>query len=308
MDIEQVDVDLRDTVARMPSLDASKTINRRIAALALAIMPAARAAGVRVSTRRDGGAKVRVYEPAEKRTDAALLWIHGGGLVIGDPRQDEALVSGTAAELGMVVVSAHYRLAPEHPFPAGLDDTLAAWEWLQRHAAELGVDPGRIVVGGESAGGGLAASLVHRLHDAGAHPLAQWLFCPMLDDRTAADTTLDAVDHLVWNNVSNRFGWTSYLGQAPGGEVPPYAVPARRIDLAGLPPAWICVGDIELFHDEDVDYARRLESAGVQVTLDVTTGTPHGFENWARDSAPARALLARARTWLADRIGIEARA
>jgi acetyl esterase/lipase len=161
-------------------------------------------------------------------------------------------------------------------------------------------------VGGESAGGGLAASAVQRLHDAGAHPLGQWLFCPMLDDRTAARTELDDVGHFVWNNVSNRFGWSSYLGQAPGApEVAPYAVAARRGELSGLPPAWICVGDIELFHDEDVDYARRLEAAGVPVTLDVTSGTPHGFENWAADTAPARMLVRRARAWLGELVGVE---
>jgi acetyl esterase/lipase len=301
MDIQQVDVDLRDAAARMPATDPSKASMRRLAGLALTVMPVKRARGVRVRTVREGAVKVRVYEPAERRTDAALLWVHGGGLVIGNPRQDERLVSETAAALGMTVVSAYYRLAPEHPAPAALDDVVGAWHWLQRNAAALGVDPARVVVGGESAGGGLAASAVQRLHDAGAHPLGQWLFCPMLDDRTAARTELDAVDHLIWNNTANRFGWSSYLGHEPGrAELPPYAVAARRADLSGLPPAWICVGDIELFHDEDVDYARRLESAGVPVTLDVIAGAPHGFENWAADTAPARMLIARAQAWLAQ--------
>jgi acetyl esterase/lipase len=301
MDIQQVDVDLRDATARMPATDPSKASMRRLAGLALTVMPVKRARGVRVRTVREGAVKVRVYEPAERRTDAALLWVHGGGLVIGNPRQDERLVSETAAALGMTVVSAYYRLAPEHPAPAALDDVVGTWHWLQRNAAALGVDPARVVVGGESAGGGLAASAVQRLHDAGAHPLGQWLFCPMLDDRTAARTELDAVDHLIWNNTANRFGWRSYLGHEPGrAELPPYAVAARRADLSGLPPAWICVGDIELFHDEDVDYARRLESAGVPVTLDVIAGAPHGFENWAADTAPARMLIARAQAWLAQ--------
>jgi len=160
-------------------------------------------------------------------------------------------------------------------------------------------------VGGESAGGGLAASLVQRLHDEGAHPIGQWLFCPMLDDCTAARRELDAVDHFIWNNTANRFGWASYLGREPGAaEVAEYAVPARRTDLAGLPPAWICVSDIELFHDEDVDYARRLEAAGVPVTLDLVAGAPHGFESWAADTAPARALIGRAQAWLADVVGV----
>jgi len=305
MEIEKVDVDLREATKRMPATDPSKASMRRMAALALRVMPVRRAAGVRVRTVREDGVAVRVYEPEVRRTDAALLWAHGGGLVIGNPRQDEALVSGTAASLGMTIVSAYYRLAPAHPFPAALDDVTAAWGWLRRNAASLGIDPARVVVGGESAGGGLAASAVQRLHDAGEHPLGQWLFCPMLDDRTAARRELDAVDHLVWNNAANRFGWSSYLGHEPGrAEVPPYATAARRSELRGLPPAWICVGDIELFYEEDVDYARRLEAAGVPVTLDVVPGAPHGFENWASDTAPARMLVGRARTWLAELVGV----
>ncbi len=279
MDIQLVDVDLREATARMPATDPSKPSMRRAAALALKVMPVKRARRVRVRTVRGGTIKLRVYEPAERRTDAALLWVHGGGLVIGNPRQDERLVSETAAALGMTVVSTYYRLAPQHPFPAALDDIGGAWQWLQRNAAALGINPARVVVGGESAGGGLAASAVQRLHDAGAHPLGQWLFCPMLDDRTAARTELDSVEHLIWNNTANRFGWSSYLGHEPGrAEVPPYAVAARRTDLAGLPPAWICVGDIELFHDEDVDYARRLAEAGVPCELHVEPGMFHAAD------------------------------
>jgi len=307
MDIEQVDVDLRTATLRLPATDPSKTAMRRISGIALKVMPVKRAPGVRVRTVRDGAARVRLYEPAERRTDAALLWIHGGGLVIGDPRMDERLMSETAATLGLLVVSVYYRLAPEHPFPAAHDDAHAAWTWLQANAASLGVDPARVVVGGESAGGGLAAGLVQRLHDEGAHPLGQWLFCPMLDDRTAADRSLDAVGHFIWDNTANRFGWASYLGEEPGAtEAPAYAVPARREELAGLPPAWICVSDIELFHDEDADYARHLETAGVPVTLDLVARAPHGFESWATDTPPARALIARAHTWLADRVGVSA--
>ncbi|RQP12977.1 MAG: alpha/beta hydrolase [Microbacteriaceae bacterium] len=305
MDLERVDVDLRSATRTAPTADPTKPAVRRAAGVALSVMPVKRARGVRVRTLRAGAAKVRLYQPPAQRTDAALLWIHGGGLVLGNPRQDERLVSETAAALGMTVVSAYYRLAPEHPFPAALQDIHAAWQWLQAHAPSLGVDPRRVVVGGESAGGGLAASVVQLLHDTGAHPLGQWLFCPMLDDRTAARTELDALDHFVWNNVLNRFGWSSYLGRPPGSyEVPAYAVAARRPDLAGLPPAWICVGDIELFHDEDVEYARRLEQAGVPVTLDVTAGTPHAFENWAADTAPARMLVRRAQAWLGELVGV----
>lgn len=243
---------------------------------------------------------VRVYRPHEHRSTAALLWVHGGGLVIGGAAQDDRLCGSTARDLGVTVVSAEYRLAPENPYPAALDDCHAAWTWLQDNAASLGVDPSRVVVGGQSAGGGLAAALVQRLHDAGgAQPVAQWLFCPMLDDRTAARTDLDAVGHRVWNNRLNRFGWRSYLAAAPGAPTtPPYAVPARRDDLGGLPRTWIGVGDIDLFHDEDREYARRLRAAGVDTTFHTVSGAPHGFEAWAADTAIARDYLATALAWL----------
>ncbi|WP_430781686.1 alpha/beta hydrolase [Actinoplanes sp. G11-F43] len=201
-------------------------------------------------------------------------------------------------------MSAEYRLAPESPYPAALDDVSAVWKWMRVNAAGLGVDPDRVAVGGESAGGGIAASLVQRLHDTGGpEPVPQWLFAPMLDDRTAARRELDELDHFVWNNRSNRFGWTSYLGQTAGAaEVPAYAVPARRADLTGLPPAWLYAGDIELFHDEIVEYAGRLRTAGVDTTLTIVPGAAHGFENWAATTPLAAALLDEARIWLDGRL------
>jgi acetyl esterase/lipase len=156
-----------------------------------------------------------------------------------------------------------------------------------------------VVVGGKSAGGGLAAALVQRLRDEGERPLAQWLFCPMLDDRTGARRDLDARRHRGWDNRLNRVGWRAYLGREPGAEVVPhYAVPARRENLAGLPPTWIGVGDIDLFHDEDAEYARRLRAAGVDTTVHVVPGAPHGFESWAPDTGFTRVYLGTARKWL----------
>jgi len=197
-------------------------------------------------------------------------------------------------------MSANYRFAPEHPFPAAHDDVHAAWKWLQEHAAGQGVNPTRVVIGGESAGGGLAAGLVQRIHDeGGTQPIGQWLFAPMIDDRTAANASLDILDHWIWNNRANRIGWSSYLGEAPGAsDLPAYAAAARRTDLSGLPPAFIAVGDIELFYAEGRDYAAELERVGVPTTLDIIRGAPHGFENWARETAPAKALMVRARNWL----------
>jgi len=236
--------------------------------------------GVRVVDHEGDGARVRVYEPPATTAPAALLWIHGGGLVLGTPRQDDPRCSNLAAALGITVVSAAYRTAPQHPYPAALDDCAAAWTWVQTHAAQLGIDPQRVVVGGASAGGGLATALAQRLRDEGApQPRGQLLVYPMLDDRTAADNSLDRAGDLVWTNVSNRTGWTAYLGQPPGRPTaPPYAVPARCDDLADLPPAWIGVGTADLFATECQEYARRLREAGVPVDLAMVDDVPHGFD------------------------------
>ena len=251
-----------------------------------------------------GGETLHLFLPHGERRRAALLWIHGGGLVIGNAAQDHARCARLALELDVVVASVEYRLAPRHPYPAALDDCLAAWTWVLEHAAELGVEARWTAVGGQSAGGGLAAALAQRIHDgAGTQPAAQWLFCPMLDDRTAADRSLDAVRHFVWDNVSNRAGWTAYLGTAAGAEkVPAYAVPARRDDLAGLPPAWIGTGDVELFYEEDRSYAERLTAAGVPCVLDVVPGAPHAFETVAARTPVAREYCARAEAWLRERL------
>ena len=249
-----------------------------------------------------GGAAVHVYAPLEERVRPALLWIHGGGMVVGGAFQDHARCMALARDLDIVVLSAEYRLAPGHPFPAPLDDCHAAWRWLLAHGDELDVDTQRIAVGGQSAGGGLAAALVLRIHDEGGpQPAAQWLFCPMLDDRTAADRELDGMRHYLWNNVSNRVGWTAYLNQPPGGhDVPAYAAPARRTDLRGLPPTWIGTGSIELFHDENRRYADQLAAAGVPCVLDTVPGGPHAFESIVAWAEVSRAYTARATSWLAE--------
>lgn len=227
------------------------------------------------------GLRVRIYTPDEASAPRpALLWIHGGGFIIGTPEQDEANNIALCRELGMIVVAVAYRLGPDHPHPAALDDCYAALGWLHQGAAGLGVDPNRIAIGGNSAGAGLAAGLVLFAHDRAEVPVAfQLLIYPMLDDRTALRTDVDQASLRLWSSKSNRLGWTSYLGRSPGGEAAPdYAAPARRERLEGLPPAWIGVGTCDLFHDEDVTYARRLQEAGVPCTLKVVEGAFHGFD------------------------------
>jgi acetyl esterase/lipase len=301
MDIERIDPGLRAATLRAPRLKLENRLTLWLVARLSRLARGRRIAGVERRVVEDRGVRVRVYTPGTP-SGAGLLWIHGGGLVLGSAALDDRTCAETARETGAVVVSVDYRLAPKHPFPAAIDDCSAAFEWLRHHAPELGIDPGRLAVGGQSAGGGLAAALVQRLVDSGARLRAQWLFCPMLDDRTAADRALDAEDHFVWNNRSNLVGWRSYLGEAGAPSQPEYASASRREDLRGLPPAWLYVSDAELFHEEVVDYARRLRADGVPVALHVVPGAPHGFEAWAPGTEQAIALQAQARAWLAERL------
>ncbi len=302
MDISRVDPSLQPATKKLPRMNLESGFLRWLVGSASPLMPGKRVDGVERRIVRAGGVKLRVYIPAEP-SGAGLLWIHGGGLVLGAAAMDDVHCGETARELGVTIVSVDYRLAPRHPFPAAIDDCFAGWQWLRSNLGELGLDADRLAIGGQSAGGGLAASLVQRVHDEGDAIAAQWLFCPMIDDRTAADRSHDDTDHFIWNNRSNLVGWSSYLGGHFGTEtLPPYAAAARRTALAGFPPAWIYASDIELFHDEDVDYARRLEEAGVDVTLEIVSGAPHGFEAWASDTDLARDLLARARAWLGERL------
>jgi acetyl esterase/lipase len=208
------------------------------------------------------------------------LWIHGGGLIMGTPEQDDHWLSWLADELGILVVSVDYRLAPEHPYPAGLDDCMDALRWLHDAADELGVDPDRIAVGGASAGGGLAAAVALRARDEGGPPLRlQLLNYPMLDDRTVLRDDHGGTGAFVWTPASNRFAWTAYLGGLPRHDDDrTHAAPARATDLSDLPPAWIGVGDLDLFHAEDLDYARRLDEHGTSCELVVESGMYHGAD------------------------------
>ena len=214
---------------------------------------------------------VRVFRPASGGDGRALLWIHGGGMVIGAAKMDDVYCRRIARGLGITVASVDYRLAPEHPYPLPLEDCYAALQWL---AAQPGTS--RIAVGGASAGGGLAAGVTLAARDRGeVEVAAQLLVYPMIDDRSGVRTDVDDSVFRLWNRASNRFGWSAYLRGLD--DVPAYAAPARAEDLAGLPPTWIGVGTHDLFHDEDVTYAERLRAAGVDVRLEVVPGAYHGF-------------------------------
>lgn len=233
---------------------------------------------------------LRIHRPAGLSGPLpALLWIHGGGFVFGVARQDDHRCAQLAHDLGIIVAAVDYRLAPEHPFPAGLEDCHEALVWLAAHPE---VDADRVAVGGASAGGGLAASLALLARErAVVAPAFQLLVYPMLDDRTASRPDPEPGARRLWDQVANRFAWTAYLGREPGSTgVDATAAPARCTDLADLPPAWIGVGTLDLFHDEAVDYARRLEAAGVPCALEVVDGAFHGFDN-LRGARVARLFL-----------------
>lgn len=304
--VRSADADLRAPMLYLPLAVTNRCTAR--------VMRIRRSSGLHLGVRTErqtiaaaeGRAPVDVvlYRPRMRaKPSSALLWMHGGGYVGGDLSHDDAWCSRVAAELGIVVISVDYRLAPEHPYPAAIDDSFTALTWLHRTARSLGIDPQRIAVGGASAGGGLAAALAQRASDATVPVRFQLLIYPMLDDRTVARAQRAGTWALLWNPRSNRYGWTSYLG-APGRQHLPYAVPARRERLSGLAPAWIGVGDIDLFHVEDVAYARRLEGAAVPVELHLQAGMYHVADSIRPEAPASRAFRDRAvqalRAGLAD--------
>lgn len=222
-----------------------------------------------------------------KKKRPGLLHIHGGGYVDGANGKFGILAQRIAAACDCVIVSPDYRLAPETRFPGSLEDNYAALRWMNENAEALGIDSDHIAVGGESAGGGHAATLAIAARDRREFRLAfQLLIYPMLDDRTG--TTRKVPNHIgkfVWTRESNAFGWTSLLGLAAGSQnVPHGAVPARAEDLSGLPATYIAVGSLDLFVEENIEYARRLVTAGVQTELNVFPGGYHAFDLLAPDA------------------------
>ena len=227
---------------------------------------------------------VRVYKPASLPADApGLLWIHGGGMVLGSVDMDDGLCPDMAEQHQCVVVSVDYRLAPENPYPAPLHDCYAALKWFAENANSLGVSSERIAIGGASAGGGLAAgtALMARDND-GPNLIFQLLVFPMLDHRNETPSSFGVTDTRVWNRDANLAGWAAYLnGVEP---VPPYASPSIADNLSDLPPAYINIGTLDIFIDEDIEYAQRLSQAGVPVELHVYPGAFHGSNGFVAES------------------------
>ena len=239
--------------------------------------------------------EIRAYHPKNaSQGRSAILHIHGGGFVMGSAGMMDAANRHIVAELGCSVFSVDYRLSPETRHPGALEDCYAAMAWLFDNAADQGIDPRRIGVKGESAGGGLAAGLTLMARDRDRYKLAfAHLIYPMLDDRTCTSSAPHPfTGEFNWTPKHNIFAWTSILGYEPGGPATPaYAAPSRAADLAGLPPTFLSVGALDLFLEEDIEYARRLSRAGVAVELHVYPGAFHAFDAFPNEAEVTKAAL-----------------
>lgn len=300
-DINLVDPELRDIALRMRAMTESYTplslekLAQRRATVASLAPPWLE--GITVEERRipgfDDFAEVTLFIVNAKPgvSGPAILHLHGGGFNAGSSCAGMCQIQELASALDCVVVSVEYRLAPETPFPGALADNYAGLRWMHENAAEIGADPSRIAVLGESAGGGHAAMLALAVRDRGTYPICFLaLIYPMLDDRTGTSRAVpDHIGAFGWNAETNRFGWECFLGQPPGTEtVPAAAVPARIENLAGLPPTFIGTGTLDLFVTENMAFANRLIEAAVPTELVVIPGAIHGFDTLAKDAGISR--------------------
>lgn len=225
--------------------------------------------------------RLRIYQLKDKLTDGpGFYWMHGGGLMGGSPEQDDIQMKQIVAETGATVISVDYRLAPEYPFPIPLNDCYNGLMWVVKHHNRLRINLNRIAVGGASAGGGLAAALAIMVKRKGGPKLVhQSLTYPMLDDRNVTNSSFEITNLGLWDRPYNLFGWEAYLGSKHGRTyVPEFGAPSREQDLGGLPPAFISVGSLDLFRDEDLEYALHLMEAGVSTELHFYAGAVHGFD------------------------------
>lgn len=244
-------------------------------------------------------------EPAKSAPKPAVMLVHGGGFICGTAKASVRRAQEIALEHDCLVVIPEYSLAPETPFPGALEELYAILTWMNDYA---GIDPQRIVALGESAGGGHVAALTHAVRDRGKFRLAaQILIYPMLDDRTGSTRIVEGnIGEFAWTPILNRFGWSSLLNVPAGSaSVPKGAVPARETNLLSLPPAFIGVGDIDLFFQEDVDYARQLQAAKVEVDLLVVPGAYHAFDVIAPKASCSTAFAARWHAFLAKAFQVE---
>jgi acetyl esterase/lipase len=273
-----MDPELEAFIPLFPRADLTDpvTARRNLAELAGAV-PAPDTSEMEIEDRMvpaDPEVAVRIYRP--QQAQGAIVWLHGGGFVMGDLDTEHPWATRLAESCGAVVISVGYRLAPEHPFPAALNDAYAVLTWTAEHAAELGIDPARIAVGGHSCGAGIAAAVALRARDQQGPPIRfQLLNQPELDDRQETWSARNFTDTPWMTRDKLAATWRHYLGSAPASQ---YAAPARADDLSGLPPAYIATAEFDPLRDEDITYALRLLQAGVPVELHQWPGTFHGSQ------------------------------
>jgi len=283
----RIDSELKETLAIFPPLDLDNVQATRDGMAAVAV-PASIEEHIIVENKvvqgpdNNDSLRLRIYKSKEqKEIYPGLLWIHGGGYVLGAPEGDDVLCQRFVNEANCVVVSVDYRLAPEHPYPAPLEDCYTALKWVADHADELGIDPTRLGIAGASAGGGLTAALALLTRDRNYPKLSfQMPLYPMIDDRNNTPSSLEITGHMIWNHSLNQKGWEMYLNGENGSDnVPPYAAAARADDLSGLPFTYTCVGQLDPFRDETLQYVTKLCQAGVDVEFHLYPGCYHGFES-----------------------------
>ena len=288
--IQQFAEMLGGTALDLSDLPSARSIGAAMGAQALAAAPARPSVEIENKTIHDEelgiDVHLRAYRPTTADSlQAAILFIHGGGYVLGSVDQAQAKLSAWCEELGVFIVSVSYRLAPEFPFPAALYDCFAVLKWLSEYAPSLDVNAERIAVVGESAGGGLAAGLALYARDHSDIKIAlQVLVYPMLDHTNIDQASGDDSDTYIWSRENNRIGWNAYLGGEVGADMLQYAAPSTANNLEGLPPAYIPVGDLDLFLEENKEYARRLTAAPVENTLKIYQGGFHAFSSLAPDA------------------------
>ncbi len=292
LDYKRIDPELLPALDEMPALDITRDNVERVRELMAERPQPPSTVEVMHDTNlvatENGDVTVHIYRKSEHQNQSALLWVHGGGYLLGNAEDERARVIAEA--LDCTVVSVEYRLAPEHPFPAGVNDCFAVLQWMAAESSELNINPARIAIGGASAGGGMSAGVALMNRDKGGVPLAfQLLLYPMIDNLHATESG-QYENHPIWNQGTSFNAWEMYLDGSPGEAASPYAAASRATDLSGLPPAYICVGSEDLFRDEDVEYAQRLSAADIPCELAVFPGMYHGGDMFVPNATVSERL------------------
>lgn len=282
LDYKHLDPELAPALEAFPALDLDRSNITKMRELLASRPQPPSSVDVMQETRTiaspDGEVDVIVYRKTDRPSQPAVVWIHGGGYILGNAEDERARVF--AHEFDCTVFSVDYRLAPEHPFPAGPNDCYAALSWVMNDASALGIDRTKVVLGGASAGGGMAAGVALMNRDRDKFQLKlQLLLYPMIDNLHCTPSG-EIENHPVWKRRTSFNAWEMYLDGEPGDAASPYAAAARAEDLSGLPPAYICVGSEDLFRDEDLEYARRLHAAGVPCEYAIFPGVYHAGESF----------------------------